>query len=235
MKTKILLFLFNILIATLVLSFSVKGQVTEHYYSIKNRTSVKASISMYKTTFHDWAFAYIGDFFDAYGQKRMANFKIEANYGINKFIEIGLFSGFQHYEWWDATIDQDTFIFRGIEESFAPLFGANFNFHILPFFLTTEKCRWDVYLTAKYGGCYLPHVEMPVPDMPLRKYRHEYGLGLGVCYYFKNIIGLYAEGSIGQYFFFTRVPLGRISGGPLKYVDLTDSNFSFRVGIAAKF
>jgi len=79
-----------------------------------------------------------------------------------------------------------------------------------------------LYLTTKYGGCYLEHTELEY-IMPFRpsqgKYRHEYGIGLGAGYYIKNIIGIYAESSVGQFSYFP------------KYAE---SNFRFRIGVAAK-
>ena len=169
----------------------------------------------------------------------MSNFKVEANYGINKFIELGIFTGFQHYEWLHYEWLDEDFLYDELNESFAPLFGVNANFHILPFLVPAKECRWDLYLTAKYGGCYLPHKELDMPEFEYSKYRHEYGLGLGAGYYFKNIIGIFAEGALGQFFYFYKenrilvydptVP----SGGRL--LKLNDSNFRFRIGIAAKF
>jgi len=207
----------------------VKAQTKDYQYSVKNRWTVKASISSYKTAFWGSTFVFVGDNFVTLNSKRMANFKVEANYGINRFIEIGIFTGFQHYEWWaDYT--------SGIRnKSLAPLFGVNANFHILPFFVKSKDCHWDLYLTTKYGGCYLPHKETDQPDSQYSRYRHEYGLGLGIGYYFKNIIGLYVEGSVGQYSLFKRLVIGIAQGNSFEFKDFSDSNFSFRIGIASKF
>jgi hypothetical protein len=214
MKPKILLF--AALIAFLLCSLSVNAQTEAYNYSVKNRWTLKASYSRYKTAYDYGVFSNIGDFFYVWQNRKMSNFKVEANYGINKFIETGIYTGFQHYEWVDVdeVEEGEETPFR---ENFAPLFGVNINFHILPFLIKSNECRWDVYLTTKYGGCYLPHKENP--DNIGGKYRQEYGLGMGVGYYFKNIIGIYAESSVGQFSYFP------------KYVE---SNFRFRIGIAAK-
>jgi hypothetical protein len=235
MKPEILLFSALVLIFILH-PLSLDAQADEYNYSVKNRWTVKASYSRYKTAFWDDIFAHTGDNFLHFKRKKMSNFKVETNYGINKFIETGIYIGFQHYEWLDDGY------FSGFSDepnkSFAPLFGVNANFHILPFLVKSKECRWDVYLTAKYGGCYLPHLELDNPYFNYSKYRHEYGLGLGVGYYFKNIIGLFAEGSLGEYFYFYKqgaIGVASYPGGPMRWFDSSDSNFRFRIGIAAKF
>ena len=229
MNTKSIVLFFVFLIIALLQMFSVFCQTNEYNYSIKNRWTVKASISRYTTYQERPIFAHVGDFFAESQNRKMINFKMEANYGINKFIEVGLFTGFQHYEW----IAETDFL---INESFAPLLGISVNFHILPFFIKSEKCNWDLYLTTKYGGYYLPHKEFDTPDYPYSKYRHEYGLGLGIGYYIKNIIGFYAEGSVGQFALFQSQYVMTLQDWHfLKWkTDGAESNFSFRIGIAAK-
>jgi len=245
MKTKKTLFASVALVTLLLCSFSVHGQINDSMYSIKNRWTVKASISRYRTAFNNGAcFMHVGDFFDILQHRMLANFKVEANYGINKFIEVGCFTGFQHYECLqilENEIDEETGVVIGIggfKESFAPLFGVTLNFHILPFFVKSQKCYWDLYLTAKYGGCYLPYKEYEAPDFdyPYSKYRHEYGLGLGISYYIKNIMGFFIEGSVGQFALFKSHFEMSLSNGQFLKTSTSgaESNFSFRVGIAAK-
>ena len=243
MKPKILLFTSVVLIVFLLSSLSINAQTDEYNYSVKNRWTVKASYSRYKTSATDWGvFMHVGDFFDVWQNRKMTNFKIEGNYGINKFIEVGVYTGFQCYEWYN---DENTVIeiedgiiytYGGeIETSFAPLFGAHVNFHILPFLVHSKECRWDLYLTAKYGGCYLSHTPF-LSYYPDSKYRQEYGLGMGAGYYFKNIIGIFAEASVGQYAFFKNDPVVYIVDDHYTGAITTggESNFRFRIGIAAK-
>jgi len=237
MKPEILLFTSITLIVFLLCSPSVNAQTDEYNYSIKNRWTVKASYSRYKTAYN-YEVAYVGDFFVNSLNRKMTNFKVEANYGINKFIEVGAYTGFQHYEWAGFTgeiLDGDFRVFE-LKEGFAPLFGAQINFHILPFLVRSEKCRWDLYLTAKYGGCYLPHREWDDEYNTDSKYRQEYGLGMGAGYYFKNIVGIFAEASVGQYSFFKNDPVVRVVNDVYTNVITTagESNFRFRIGIAAK-
>ncbi|MCL2041870.1 MAG: hypothetical protein FWG84_07520 [Bacteroidales bacterium] len=222
MKSKNRSFPFILLVFIILPLFSLNAQTDEYNYSVKNRWTLKASYSRYKTAYDYGVFVSTGDFFDVWQNRKMSNFKVETNYGVNRFIETGIYTGFQHYEW--VNLDE---VKVGEEvpyrESFAPLFGVNLNFHILPFLVPSEKCRWDLYLTAKYGGCYLPHREWETSDNSFdtdSKYRHEYGLGIGAGYYFKNIIGLFAESSVGQFSYFPRY---------------AESNFRFRIGVAAKF
>jgi len=229
MKTKNPLIIFILLMFIILQTLSVNEQINNYNYSVKNRWTVKASISSYQTAFKGDVLAFVGDNFNPTNMRKMANFKVEANYGINKFIEIGVFTGFQHYEWLKDYSEETK------NKSFAPLFGVNANFHILPFFVKSKSCRWDLYLTTKYGGCYLPHKEIEHPDFQYSKYRHEYGLGLGISYYIKDIIGIFVEGSVGEYFFFKRFDYAVLQGSSFVFKDLTDSNFSFRIGIAAKF
>jgi len=242
MKPKILLFLFTALVL-LSSSLSVNAQADEYNYSVKNRWTVKASYSRYKTA-DDWtSFMYVGDFFDIWQDRKMTNFKVEGNYGINKFVEMGIYTGFQCYEWYNdknevtEIIDDHIHIYGGeISKGFAPLFGAQINFHVLPFLVYSKECRWDLYLTAKYGGCYLPHKEIFANEFQYSKYRQEYGLGVGAGYYIKNIIGIYAEASVGQYSFFKHKPIvyevDEVYTGVI--TTMKESNFRFRIGVAAK-
>ena len=229
------------LILFLSSSLLVNGQINDYNYSIKNRWTIKSSISRYRSAFQHDVFMFVGDFFDFSANRKKVNFKVETNYGVNKFIELGLFIGFQHYEYLSKTgefieIEPDSFIeVYDLQKSFAPLFGATANFHILPFFIKSKSCHWDLYLTAKYGGCYLPHYEMDFTDNPYSRYRQEYGLGLGVSYYIKNIIGFYAEASIGQFAFFPGYVSKNFYGPYCRTsTSSAESNFSFRIGVAAK-
>lgn len=238
MKIKKLWFSFFAISFIILQSFSLKCQTTNDYFTVKNRWTVKASVARYKTAFYKNVFAHVGDKFFQTTNRKMVNFKVEANYGISKFVEVGLLAGFQHYEYVDESIfetDGDFFEYKN-KRSFAPLFGVNANFHILPFFVKSNTCRWDLYLTTKYAGCYLPHLEWDVSDSPYSKYRQEYGLGLGIGYYFKNIVGIFVEGSVGQYFYFNKMLQIHydLFTGLVKIPDNQESNFSIRIGVAAK-
>lgn len=194
------------------------------YYSIKHRWTIKTSIAAYKCWDLDIPNIFFGDFEDLNNVKR-TNFRIEANYGFNKYFEIGLFAGFQKYVYCEPIgepdIDNDTLTVYNmiIKNNLAPVFGFNINFNILPIFVTEKKCRWDLYLTARYGCCLLPHIEFFYLEDVDKHYRQEYGIGTGIAYYFGNRIGFYAEFLLGNFSYFPR---------------FVDSNNSFRIGIACK-
>jgi len=244
MKSKNLLFPLLALVFIVLHPFLLNAQIEAYNYSVKNRWTVKASVSRYKTSsLFGEVFMRVGDFFDDSQNRKMTNFKAEANYGINKFIEVGVYTGFQCYEWYNdeneviEIIDDVMYIDGGeIAKGFAPLFGAQINFHVLPFLVHSKECRWDVYLTAKYGGCYLPRKESFAHNFQYSKYRQEYGLGIGAGYYFKNIIGIFAEASVGQYSFFKNDPIVYEVNDVYTGVITTtgESNFRFRIGVAAK-
>ena len=231
MKSKVLLYTIISFIVLTLYSVSVSCQSNEDNYSIKNRWTLKASVSRYKTVFAYGNIFDVGDFWREEENERKLNFKIETNYGVNKFVEIGIYTGFQRYEYeflnGDTTylISEDYLdtiygLSSSLAKSSAPLFGININLHILPFLVDTNICRWDLYLTAKYGGYYFSHKEHYNNNDFIKKYRQEYGLGAGFAYHFRNVMGIFAECCVGQ---FSLTPL---------YVE---QNFCFRTGISLKF
>jgi hypothetical protein len=121
--------------------------------------------------------------------------------------------------------------------AFAPAFGININVHLLPFWVKNEKCRWELYLTAKYGAAYLinhvefwrtsirvnssnPNISQSYDHCSGERYRHEYGIGIGGGVYFKNIVGLYVEALGGQYSHFP---------------EMFNCYYTARIGIEFKF
>ena len=108
--------------------------------------------------------------------------------------------------------------------------------HLLPFWVKNKDCRWELYLTAKYGGAYLinhlefwnlTHIIYPngtIRDFAIHclpnRYRHEFGVGLGGGVYFKNVFGIYAEVLTGQFSYFPEV---------------TNCYYTVRAGIEFKF
>lgn len=200
--------------------------------TIKKRILLKATISPYSTIYGrlPW-FERVGE--NKVVRRKKPNFSIEGKYGVSDCLEIGAYIGMMNY----ATpktppIPQDTSIkvifFNNnnkLKQFLAPTFGLNINFHILPFFTNIEKCRWDLYLYAKYGGCLLIKTGIPSSTAPhrylnnIQPYRHEYGVGLGASVYFWNLVGLNTELSVGQFSY---------------WPDQFWAIFNFRAGVAFK-
>ncbi|MDR1544884.1 MAG: hypothetical protein LBS50_10895 [Prevotellaceae bacterium] len=230
-----------ILLATLLIfSFSVTGQTL----SVKGRWNVKAGYSAYKLTDVRERLIVFDNTPSDLIYKRRWNVRVEANYGVLKWLETGVYIGIMGYEYTNIGV-------YGIENepnAVAPTFGINANIHLLPFFVKNPKCKWDFYVPLKYGGNYIPkyhdlkngttvsHAMIGSWDdasikyseeelesnsyINWSKYRHEYGIGLGGAVYIKNIIGFYAEIMGGQFSYFP---------------EFVKSPYNIRVGITAKF
>ena len=222
MKTQFHVLTIGLILLLVLLSNSVSCGIDDSIqnYSIKHRWTIKTTVAAYKCWDQDFADVVVGDFEQAVNVNR-ANFRMEANYGINKYIEIGIFAGFQHYVYeypiGEEEANDTIFSYAILKKSYAPVFGINVNFQLLPLFVAEKSCRWDVYLITRYGGCLLPHKEFNYNND--KRYRQEYGVGTGIAYYFGNRIGVNSEFLLGNFSYFHR------------YVD---SKFSFRFGISCK-
>jgi hypothetical protein len=198
-------------------------------YSIKNRWNAKLSISYNRTNFYNHPFMH-WDNVPYHPIQAKMNFRAECNYGILNWLEVGgYFGGMQHF---DEDISSDKMYV------FAPTFGVNANVHLLPFWVKNKKCRWELYLTAKYGGAYLiNHHEFIVSGVSVssgssgvdeyselhclpHRYRDIFGAGIGGGVYFWNLFGLYAEVMGGQYAYFP---------------EICKSYYTVRVGVEFKF
>ncbi len=214
----------------LLLAFFVLSVNYAQNLTVKNRWNIKASYSAYKTYDKDFPFMYIGDVDKMeLVYKKKSNVRVELNYGVLNCLEVGVYGGFMNYRGY-ILYDATPIDIRW-KECYAPTFGVNVNFHILPLFVKNEKCRWELYVTAKYGGCYLINWgegenlvplpdNQPYADPNLNKYRHEYGIGIGGGVYFWNLFGMYFETSFGQYSY---------------WPDLLSDRFCCRYGIEFKF
>ena len=156
-------------------------------YSIKNRWNIKANYSPYCVSRH-------------YGWQ--TNVRLELNYGFNSCLEAGIYGGIQIYNKFDLI---EWGCLPEHKTGFAPTFGAQINFHLLPLFVQNSDSRWELYLTAKYGGMVFTYSgKTPLIDAaPFPKqveYKHEYCMGFGGGVYFWQVFGLYAEFGLGQYY-----------------------------------
>jgi hypothetical protein len=207
-------------------------------YHIYNRWNIKLSASAHRSNEVDIPFITMQDDPQMVFRPRL-NARVECNYGVLGWVEMGAYVGFmRHLATQREVIDQQNQIFAypDIIMAFAPNFGAIVNFHLLHFWVKKNDCRWELYLTAKYGAAYLVKwmgynnnygvLRISYPVRPLwvdpnySRYRHEFGVGIGGGVYFWNLFGVYFEGMVGQYSFFP---------------DMFRSNFSVRAGIEFKF
>jgi len=164
---------------TIMIAIYASGQ--DSY--IKSRWNIKAGHARYKT----------GSFYFSHDNKEtVGNYRIEANYGITNFIETGIYFGGSRYKYY-MPVDSITFIAKGY---FAPFYGTNFNFHLLPFLIKEENFRFDVYLTGKFGGLY--YKDKRSGD---GIHRVEYALGGGLCFYPWKHFGVYTEYCYGNYLY----------------------------------
>jgi hypothetical protein len=204
-------------------------------YGIKGRWNTKLSLSFNRTNEHNDPFME-WETIPSHPIQMRHNLRAECNYGILNWLEIGGYIGYMRYH---NIYDKHKCFDRGKDYSisFAPTFGVNANVHLLPFGVKNKNCRWELYLTAKYGGTYLiNHYEFTVRRTTFssnksgkdeyfihcfpNRYRDIFGAGIGGGVYFKNLVGVYAEIMCGQYSYFQEV---------------WQSYTTARVGIAFKF
>ncbi len=206
-------------------------------YSIKNRWTINSSYSLY--AIHETRQPFIISDKDYYTkenvQKIRSNVRININYAFLNSLEAGLYVGFMQYPVKSVPYIDTVSIVIENTEKLAPTFGININFHILPLFLKSNvKSKWDLYISAKYGGCYFICYRknnmlkngylIPISDLDYYKdelytYRHEYGVGVGGSVFFWNLVGFNTELSVGQFSYWPR---------------MFSSNFNFRAGIIFK-
>jgi len=199
-------------------------------YSIKNRWNAKMSLSYNRINTPNSNPHILFDNIPAHPIQAMLNARAECNYGVLNWLELGGYIGYIRYF---NVLKQPEGYFK---KSFTPTFGVNANVHLLPFWVKNKNCRWELYVTAKYGGTYLIHYypfetsgfiwdsqtgiqEIKIGYNPNR-YRSIFGAGIGGGVYFKNVFGLYAEVLAGQYSYFP---------------EACKSYYTARVGIEFKF
>lgn len=165
-----------ILFVLIFLTFGLDAQ--ESY--IKNRWNLKVGYASYPTVYvsnHGIRFT-------------DGNYRIESNYGLFKFLEVGGYIGYGRYAALLPIVGQGL-IYKNMN---VPYFGLNLNFHPLGFLI--KKPFWlDVYLFGRYGGFYYATPENYVPPMGFySEIRH----GAGLSLYLTKHIGLFGEGSFSK-------------------------------------
>lgn len=161
-----------ILIATLLSFGSILAQ------SNNNENELTAKISYAK---------YPGPMFTVYGKQRTYNnYRLEVNYDVLKFFEIGCHLG---YSKTIVTIDADQNPFLFVDTWF---FGLNINIQLLPI-ISNKDLPVGLYVFGRYGGFWLPSPEGSYPNRGVHKeIRH----GIGLETYLVSNFGLFSEFSI---------------------------------------
>ena len=124
--------------------------------------------------------------------------RLEANFGLTKYIEAGAYFGFSRMEGMTFVYTDSTTSGYG-NFIFMPFYGIDVNFHILPLFIDKNDFRFDLYVAAKFGGHYC---SLPEGSFPSHGNMAEYGIGLGFSFYIFKRLGIFAEYSYGQYDYF---------------------------------
>ena len=192
-------------------------------YSIKNRWNTKLSLSFNRINERNTIPSISFDKIPTHPLMTKLNMRAECNYGVTNWLELGGYIGFIRYKNYNHYYYNPSF--RKMAKTPAPTFGVNVNVHLLPFFNVNKNCRWEWYVTAKYGGAYLINYDIPViiSSMTInqgknphdttyfhaedsdKRYRQVFGIGMGGGVYFWNLFGLYAEALVGQYSYFPKM------------------------------
>ena len=125
-------------------------------YNIKNRWNTKLSVSFNRTNYKNRPFMQ-WDNVPAHPFQAKFNMRAECNYGVLNWLEVGGYLGYIRYRnfHYISKYSKPPWIY-----AVAPTFGVNVNIHLLPFWVKNKDCRWEWYITAKYGGAYLiNHIE----------------------------------------------------------------------------
>lgn len=165
-------------IILIVFIFSFLALEAQDSY-IKNRWNIKAGYASYQ-----------GLFISHSGMKpSYGNYRIEANYGLLNFFEIGGYLGYSRLTSmlpvvgplkWDT---QNT-----------PFFGVNINIQLLPFIVKRPDFRFDLYLLGRYGGVYY---SSPEDYSPPKGFLFQYQHGIGLAFYLWKHVGIFGEYSFG--------------------------------------
>jgi len=133
-------------------------------------------------------------------EKSFGNFRLETNYRLFKFLDIGGYAGYSRYsarkrtDYWLITYEHTPFI------------GLNINLQLLRLFSNNQEPRFDLYLLGRYGGGYFTSpLHLSQQD---RGFLLDYSQGAGVNLYVLKNFGVFAE------FSFTGVALKE---GNLRY------------------
>jgi len=168
----------SVILFALIFSFLTAGAQDSY---IKNRWNIKVGYASYP-----------GHLVSSHGIKHtFANYRIETNYGLFNFLEVGGHIGYSQYSALLPIVGQGL-IYKNMN---VPYFGLNVNFHPLGFLINKRDFRLDFYLFGRYGGFYYATPEDYVPP---KGFYSEIRHGTGLSFYVTKHIGLYAEGSFSK-------------------------------------
>lgn len=119
-----------------------------------------------------------------FGSRKQPDLRIEMNYGINDWLEAGIYGGLTYSDG-SSRIDD----FR---------YGVNGNLRILPLLTGSDNVRLDPYVTVRIGRTYVPFFKAYTCP-----YTWEYGVGGGLAYYIGRKFGVFCEYTVGKESAFT--------------------------------
>ncbi|MFA5815100.1 MAG: TonB-dependent receptor [Bacteroidales bacterium] len=120
------------------------------------------------------------------GMKRsFGNFRLETNYHLLNFLEIGGYLGYSRY----SSYVNSQNIIMSYENT--PFIGLNINVQLLPLIVRNPASKFDIYLLGRYGGAYFssPQFHFYVDKGFFLNYSH----GAGIAFYLTKHIGVFSE------------------------------------------
>ncbi len=127
---------------------------------------------------------------------RVPNYRIQVDYGLLKYLEVGVYSGYSRFTCYNLMGGSDY-----NHPANTLFYGVNLNFSPLAFIVKANDFRFDLYLTAKYGG----HYKFIPENYSLPRHMAEYSVGVGAAFYVWKHIGLFAEYNYGYFNYFVTV------------------------------
>ncbi|MDR0368554.1 MAG: hypothetical protein LBH82_05370 [Bacteroidales bacterium] len=188
---------------------------------LKKRWNIKLSCAPYAKNYNKT----VSSNYEKLKADYTADFRLEGNYGVLNFLEVGTYLGYAQYRHAIFTLyDNDNSLVGAVSQDGHFLsYGVQGNLHIFPFFIKMPDFRFDLYVTAKYGG----RSSLTSKDYP---YEHEWATGLGFAFYFAKHAGIFAEYSFGKFYI-------KDSIRPIAYKTLPffPSKSIVRAGLSIKF
>lgn len=186
---------FLLIFFTISISLSLLSQSNNF-----NKYSIKLSASTYKGFLYTLPYVSLDLDVDLI-RIRHFNANFHFTYRISNISEVGVYMGFVKYNYVKLF---DNLYFDFLED-YAPIFGLNYNFQILPLFSIYTK-KYNLYLSMRYGLVFLPKLgedyawEVLMYNDPLKnRCRQEYGFGIGGSILFYNHIGFFIENYLGNF------------------------------------